>query len=156
MIYKEERLAGLNDDLVKFVKVLAEKHPVDLFIVQGLRTKAQQAILVQGGHSTTMNSRHLTGHAVDIALVVDKKYVGDDWGLYWPLADSARTVSIETEIPIIWGAIWDTELAKLAGDPEDEYHAYVKRWKASNPQSSRSGPLADGPHFQLPLDKYPS
>jgi len=62
---------------------------VPFIVVEGLRTRERQAALVKADASHTMNSRHLTGHAVDLAYWLDD---GDGlteqgevrWN--WPLA----------------------------------------------------------------------
>lgn len=66
-----ERLKGVHPDLVAVVEAAILLTPVDFMITEGLRTPARQAELVRAGASRTLNSRHLTGHAVDVAAWVD-------------------------------------------------------------------------------------
>ena len=65
-----KNLEGVNPNLIKVVKRAIEISPVDFAVIEGVRTKARQAELVKKGASKTMNSRHITGHAVDIAPYV--------------------------------------------------------------------------------------
>lgn len=71
-----DRLVGVNPALVKIVKRAIEISDIDFMVVEGLRTKETQVEYVKKGVSKTMNSYHLTGHAVDLAPVVDGKV---DW-----------------------------------------------------------------------------
>ena len=63
------RLAGVHPDLVAVVE--AARQQVPFIVVEGMRTRERQAQLVKSGASRTMDSRHLTGHAVDLAPTVD-------------------------------------------------------------------------------------
>jgi peptidoglycan L-alanyl-D-glutamate endopeptidase CwlK len=101
------RLDGVHPDLVKVVKRAIEITPVDFVVIEGLRTKARQAYLLDAGKSRTMNSYHLTGHAVDIAPIVDGK-VSWDWKHYYPLADAMMEAAKELNVKITWGGRWKT------------------------------------------------
>ncbi|WP_235869856.1 M15 family metallopeptidase [Veronia nyctiphanis] len=52
-----------------------------------------------------MNSRHLTGHAVDLGAWVCGE-VRWDWPLHYRIADAVKAASIELGIPIEWGGDW--------------------------------------------------
>jgi peptidoglycan L-alanyl-D-glutamate endopeptidase CwlK len=101
------RLQGVHPDLVKVVKRAIEITPVDFVVIEGLRTKARQAYLLDAGKSRTMNSYHLTGHAVDIAPIVDGK-VSWDWKHYYPLADAMLAAAKELNVKIEWGGKFKT------------------------------------------------
>lgn len=62
----EKNLQGVNPDLVKVTRRALEISEVDFGITEGLRSRYRQKQLVTTGKSQTMNSRHLTGHAVDV------------------------------------------------------------------------------------------
>lgn len=100
-----ERLKGVHPDLVAVMTRALELTSVDFVVIDGLRTREQQAKLVQRGASTTMNSRHLTGHAVDIAPFVDGK-VSWHWPDYYPLAGVVKTAAEELGVSIEWGGDW--------------------------------------------------
>lgn len=59
-------LKGVNAKLVSVIEDAARTCPVQFAVIEGLRTAARQAQLVKAGASKTQNSRHLTGHAVDL------------------------------------------------------------------------------------------
>ena len=100
-----KRLEGVHPDLVAVVLGAAQITEVDFIVTEGLRTKERQEQLVRAGASKTLRSRHLTGHAVDLAAKVGNE-VRWDWPLYHKLAaamkDSAATLGIEIE----WGGDW--------------------------------------------------
>lgn len=100
-----DRLEGLHPDLVKVVKRAIEITDTDFAISEGLRTKVRQAELVKAGASTTMRSRHLTGHAVDLVAYIgyDPRW---DWPLYPKLAAAMKAAAKELNVPIEWGGDW--------------------------------------------------
>lgn len=131
------RLEGVHPDLVKVVKFAAEITEVEFIVVEGLRSPARQATLYKVGASSTMNSRHLTGHAVDIAPVLPFEDAdGDgkdddgifglrwDWPLFHRLGATMKAAAEELAILIEWGGDWQS--------------------------------FKDGPHFQLPWSAYPA
>lgn len=98
-------LNKVHPDL-KAVALRAVKYsPLEFRITEGLRTKERQAELVKAGASRTMNSRHLTGHAIDFVAMVDGK-VRWDWPLYPKIADAFKRAAAELKIPIVWGGDW--------------------------------------------------
>lgn len=99
------RLEGVNPDLIKVVKRAIQITPIDFIVVEGLRTKERQAYLVEKGASKTMNSRHLTGDAVDLAPIVDNK-VSWDWKHYYPLAEAIKQAAKEVKVEVEWGGDW--------------------------------------------------
>ncbi len=101
------RLQGVHQDLVRVVLRAAEITEIEFVVTEGVRTKARQKQLVAAGASKTMNSRHLTGHAVDLAAVVAGK-VRWDWPLYHKLAAAMKRASAELGIPLEWGGDWRT------------------------------------------------
>lgn len=59
----------LNKVHVRLVDVIVEaskRSPVPFDVIEGVRSKERQAQLVKIGASKTSDSRHLTGHAVDL------------------------------------------------------------------------------------------
>ena len=100
-----KRLEGVHPDLVKVVKRAIEITPIDFVVIEGLRTKERQKYLVAKGASKTMNSYHLTGHAVDIAPLVDGQ-ASWDWKYYRELAPAMKQAAKELDIDITWGGDW--------------------------------------------------
>lgn len=81
--------------------------PHDFSITEGVRSHARQKELVAAGKSKTMNSRHLTGHAVDIAVFVDGKLTWD-FDKYKEVAEHVKAVSVLWDVPLVWGGDWET------------------------------------------------
>ena len=100
-------LRGVHPDLVAVVKRAITLTEIDFTVTEGLRTKERQAQLFKAGASKTMNSRHITGHAVDLAAWVEGG-VRWDWPLYAKLAKAMKSASAELNVPIIWGGDWRT------------------------------------------------
>lgn len=100
-----ERLQGLHPDLVKVVERAIQITPIDFTVLEGLRTKARQEQLFKAGASWTMNSRHLTGHAVDLGAWLDNQ-VDWSWPLYDKIAQAMKQAADELDVSIIWGGDW--------------------------------------------------
>jgi peptidoglycan L-alanyl-D-glutamate endopeptidase CwlK len=99
------RLQGVNPDLVKVVERAIKLSEVDFTVIEGLRTLERQRKLVDAGASQTMKSRHLTGHAVDLAAWVDDQ-VDWSWPLYHKIAAAMKQASAQVGVPIEWGGDW--------------------------------------------------
>ena len=99
------RLMGVHADLVKVIERAYELSTNPFIVTEGLRTLERQKQLVAKGASQTLDSRHLTGHAVDLALTVDGA-VRWDWPLYRKLGDTVKAAAKELSVPIVWGGDW--------------------------------------------------
>lgn len=101
------KLDGVHPDLVKVVKRAIEITKHDFLVLEGLRTMERQRWLKQMGRSKTLNSRHLTGHAVDLGAWdgVTNSVVWD-WPAYHIIADAMKKAAKELDIPIEWGGNW--------------------------------------------------
>lgn len=99
-----DRLNGVHPDLVSVVKLAIERSEVDFMVTEGLRSKERQKELVAVGASKTMNSRHITGHAVDLAAYVNG--IRWDWPLYEKIAKAMKQAAYELNIKIEWGGDW--------------------------------------------------
>lgn len=100
-----QRLAGVHPDLIRVMKRAIEITPIDFTVLEGLRSRERQRQLVAKGASKTMNSRHITGHAVDIAPLVNGK-VSWDWQYYHPLAAAVKQAAREVGVIVEWGGDW--------------------------------------------------
>ena len=102
------RMVGVHPDLVKAVERAAELATiagVEFFITEGVRTLQKQRQLVAAGASQTLQSRHLTGHAVDVAARVNGE-VRWDWPLYYKIAAAFKQAASELDVAIVWGGDW--------------------------------------------------
>ncbi len=102
-----ERLQGVHPDLVRVVERAIDLTPVDFTVLEGLRSPERQQTLVASGASQTLNSRHVTGHAVDLGAWVDNQ-VDWSWPLYHQIANAMKAAATELGIPIVWGGDWKT------------------------------------------------
>lgn len=100
-----ERLKGVHPDLVDIVHGAAEITEVDFIVTEGLRTRERQEQLMRAGASRTLRSRHLTGHAVDLAAKVGDE-VRWDWPLYHKLAAAMKDSAAARGLEIEWGGDW--------------------------------------------------
>ena len=100
-------LNGVHPDLVRVVELAIKKTPVDFTVTEGLRTIERQKQLVAAGASKTLSSRHITGHAVDLAALIDGK-VEWSWPLYSQIATAMKQAAAELNIQIEWGGDWKT------------------------------------------------
>lgn len=66
-----QHLVGVHPDLVRVVERAINITSVDFTVLEGLRAIERQRRLLSSGASTTLRSRHLTGHAVDLGAWVD-------------------------------------------------------------------------------------
>lgn len=101
------RLEGVHPDLVRVVKRAAAMSALDFTVLEGLRTLARQKQLFAQRATKTMNSRHLTGHAVDLAPMIGGE-VRWDWPLYRELAKIVKDAAISERVAIEWGGDWRT------------------------------------------------
>jgi len=99
------RLAHVHADLQRVVKRAIALSVIDFRVLEGVRTLARQKALVAAGASRTLNSRHLTGHAVDLGALVNGR-IAWDWPLYAKIAAAMKQAAEEEAVPIVWGGDW--------------------------------------------------
>ena len=102
-----ERLNGLHPDIVAVIRLAIQKTEIDFTVLEGLRSIDRQRELFAQGASKTMNSRHLTGHAVDIAPFVDGD-VSWHWPHYDKLAPAIKSAASELGVNLEWGGDWQS------------------------------------------------
>lgn len=100
-----QSLSGVHPDLVRVIQLAIQRTPVDFMVIEGLRSAQRQAALVKAGASRTQNSRHLSGHAVDLAAWVDGQ-IRWDWPLYPRIAEAVKATAHELSVPVVWGGDW--------------------------------------------------
>ncbi len=130
------RLRGIHPDLVRVVKRALKICSCDFTVIEGRRTLERQKRLLQAGASKTLRSRHLTGHAVDIAPWNPSNSNArgwidwNDYGQFCQVGHAMRVAAMDLDVPMIWGA------GKMYGGA----------W---------SNKFNDMPHFQLKWKEYP-
>ena len=122
-----ESLVGVHPDLVRVVKRAIELTEYDFSVIEGVRSIETQRAYVEKGVSWRMDSRHLTGHAVDLYPVGRPT----PWPRCHNIKDAMFAAAKELGVSIRWGGDWDMD-----GDYKDEAKY-------------------DGPHFELLRSKYP-
>lgn len=123
-----KRLAEVQEPLRRVMNEVAKDYRDPLFtITEGMRTLDRQRELVAMGASQTLKSRHLTGHAVDVAIWLktedNQLVLRWDWPLYVNFAQLVMEKAKALAVPVVWGGGWKT--------------------------------LKDGPHFELDRVVYP-
>ena len=103
-----ENLRGVHPDLVRVMERAIEISDLDFIVIEGLRTIERQRELVAQGASRTMNSRHITGHAVDLLPIGRDGRAAFDWPLYDILAPAVKRAADELGVAIVWGGDWRT------------------------------------------------
>lgn len=100
-----QNLEGVHPDLVKVCHQALKVTTTDFVITEGLRTKARQELLVKQGFSKTMKSRHLTGHAIDFAPLVEGEVT---WKTpaFLPVIAAFKEAGRLLRIPIESGSDW--------------------------------------------------
>lgn len=123
-----EKLHGVHPDLVKVVELALTLSEVDFKVIEGLRTQERQNQLYVLRKTKTLNSRHLTGHAVDIVpLPLD----WNDKQAFGKVAKAMFAAAKQLKVAIRWGGDWNRN-----GRSDDET-------------------FYDGPHFELLKAVYP-
>ena len=126
----ERRLIGIHKDLVRVIHRALEISDIDFSVTYGMRTIEEQEEILKKGNSRTMNSRHLTGHAVDLTPWLNGSVDGDipdNWKYFEQVSKYMKIAAKEYDTQINWGGDW-------RGD-----------W----------GSFSDGYHFELNWGKYP-
>jgi peptidoglycan L-alanyl-D-glutamate endopeptidase CwlK len=129
-------LRGVHPDLIRVVKRAISISSVDFTVIEGLRSVARQKELVAKGASKTMRSRHISGHAIDIAPYVAGQ-VRWDWPLFLPIAQAMKQAAEIEDVKIRWGGTWRL----LQDTPQINMGVLHKKFP-------------DGPHYELPEAFY--
>jgi len=95
-------LSGVDPRLVAVIGTAIIDSPFDFIVIDGLRTRDEQRRLLSEGKTKTLNSRHLTGHAVDLAIwhEGEVKWVPE---MYRILARHVLGVAERHGVPLEWG-----------------------------------------------------
>ena len=98
-----QNLSGVNPDMVAVVKAAIKITEQDFIVIEGIRNINRQRELFKAGKSKTMNSRHITGHAVDLCpYPVD----WNDHSKFEVIAEAMKAAADSLDIPLEWGGDW--------------------------------------------------
>jgi len=129
-----QNLSGVNPDLVSVMKRAISISTQDFTIIEGVRNINRQRELVKSGKSQTMNSRHLTGDAIDLVPWP----VSWEWEDFYPIADAVIQAAKDCDVAVRWGGNWNVkDLRDWEGTAEELVGAY-------------DGRFHDLPHFEIP------
>ena len=106
----ETNLIGVHRTLVSVIRLAAERSAQPFEVVEGRRSLERQIELMAAGKSRIQDpsrGRHVTGHAVDLAVVRDGHAIWD-WPAYQALADVVLAAATALHAPLIWGGSWTT------------------------------------------------
>jgi len=118
-------LEGVRPELVAVATLalsrLGSMGGPDFVVTEGVRSEERQQELYDEGASLTLNSRHLTGHAIDI-MAFDENYEGT-WEpeFYKEIARAFKVAAGQLNVAIEWGGDWD--------EPVDMPH-FALDWEA--------------------------
>ena len=136
------KMEGIDDRLIEVISLAITISSQDFSVIEGLRTRERQQHLVDIGASKTLNSLHIEGRAFDAV-----PYLGRGVNP-WPshakerFEKVRRIIAFEQvaramfeaadrlEIPMQWGADWDTDGIQVNVDSDESF--------------------MDMPHYQIP------
>ena len=98
-------LVGVDARLVELLERLAARTPIQFKVIEGVRSAERQRELYAQKKTKTLKSRHLTGHAVDIAPLVAGK-PSWQWEHYTPLIKTAKAIAAELPTRFVFGYDW--------------------------------------------------
>jgi peptidoglycan L-alanyl-D-glutamate endopeptidase CwlK len=102
-----KNLKGVHPDLRRVCDRCLAEGRYDFIVTEGLRTEERQRQMVAQGSSQTMNSRHLTGHAIDVAIIdPDTGKVTWEGVFYDRLAEDMKDAAAREDVDIDWGGDW--------------------------------------------------
>jgi peptidoglycan L-alanyl-D-glutamate endopeptidase CwlK len=136
-------LEGVNPRLVAVVHRALELSELDFGITDGLRTREEQQALLESGASQTLNSKHLTGDAVDLVAYVNGK-PRFEFIPAFTVAAAIRKAAKEMGVALKWGCAWDINFTESLADPETVMEGYIARRQAAGKK-----PFLDSPHYEL-------
>jgi peptidoglycan L-alanyl-D-glutamate endopeptidase CwlK len=101
-----KNMVGIHPDLRRVLDRALQDSPLDFSVIEGLRTLERQKQLVASGASQTLNSRHLTGHAVDLLPIGPDGKGAFDWPLYNRLGPAVKAAAEAEGVALDWGGEW--------------------------------------------------
>lgn len=102
----QNNLKDVHQDLVRVVHLALTFSQYDFVVIEGVRSLERQKVLIQEGKSKTLNSRHLTGHAVDIVPLVNGAIPWQDWSAFESVFNAMKQASSQLGVSINWGGNW--------------------------------------------------
>jgi peptidoglycan L-alanyl-D-glutamate endopeptidase CwlK len=140
-------LEGIHPDLRRVMDRALQESPLDFIVIEGLRSEARQRELVASGASRTMNSRHLTGHAVDLLPIGPNGKAEFAWPLYHNMAPAIKEAARKEGVPLAWGGDWKSFKDGPHFELERKAYPAGQAWTMV-----KHKPVADQPLATKPVD----
>jgi len=131
-------------------------------VVEGSRTQERQNQLYAQGRTApgpivtwTLESKHITGDAVDLAPMEGNNIVWDDTAKFHAIAGAMFASSQELGIGIRWGKDWDQDgIIGEKGETDSPHFELTGRDKVweSNLSSAQSLPQSSAPSVSKPTE----
>ena len=117
----KERLRGVDTRLVNVLNELIKI--MDVTIIEGLRSKQRQEILLKEGKTKTKFSKHIKGKAVDLApYPID----WEDRDRFHYMGGMIRGIAKQLNINVRWGGDWDSDGETKDNRFDDLVHVEIR------------------------------
>ena len=108
-----KNLEGVDTRMCDIVKLAITITKQDFTVTEGLRTLARQKQLVKEGYSKTLNSKHLTGLAVDMYPYYDGSvHVNAPHEKFLAISQAMKEAAEQLGYNITWGGDWKSFVDK--------------------------------------------
>ena len=136
-------LQGIKPPLVAVVHRAIQITEVDFVVIEGVRALKRQQQLVDQGASQTLDSKHLTGDAVDLAAWLGT--IRWELPLYFKIAEAMKQAAIENCVALRWGGAWTVPDIRTYSDTMEHAHeAYLSLRRSQGRKA-----FIDMPHWEL-------
>tara|TARA_R100001163_G_C4978006_1_gene135271 strand:- start:165 stop:545 length:381 start_codon:yes stop_codon:yes gene_type:complete len=117
----KQRLRGVDTRLVNVLNELIKI--MDVTIIEGLRSKQRQEILLKEGKTKTKFSKHIEGKAVDLApYPID----WEDRDRFHYMGGMIRGIAKQLNINVRWGGDWDSDGETRDNRFDDLVHVEIR------------------------------
>tara|TARA_Y100000592_G_C5360184_1_gene263268 strand:- start:68 stop:448 length:381 start_codon:yes stop_codon:yes gene_type:complete len=117
----KKRLKGVDTRLINVLNELIKI--MDVTIIEGLRSKQRQEILLKEGKTKTKFSKHIEGKAVDLApYPIDWK----DRDRFHYMGGMIRGIAKQLNINVRWGGDWDSDGETKDNRFDDLVHVEIR------------------------------
>ena len=144
----KKEMQGVRVILQQIANMALARCPQDFTFYDGLRTYKQQEDMVRRGVSKTMQSKHLSGDAMDLVPWHNGKPVWE-WERIYPIVVAVDSAATELGVAnkIVWGGAWDRRLSDFEGDVK-EIQRVCEQYVARRRAAGQKAVFIDGPHFE--------
>ena len=136
-------LQGVKPPLVAVVHRAIQITEVDFVVIEGVRALKRQQQLVDQGASQTLDSKHLTGDAVDLAAWLGT--IRWELPLYFKIAEAMKQAAIENCVALRWGGAWTVPDIRTYSDTMEHAHEAYLALRRSQGRKA----FIDMPHWEL-------